>query len=174
MQRLADLFEHHLKDMYSAEKQLTKALPKMAKAATDPKLKKAIENHLNVTEEQLSRIEQIMEEMEISPGRKKCAAMAGLVEEGEELIKEKPDPAVLDAGIIAAAQRVEHYEIAAYGTMCVYAKMLGETKALKLLKMTLDEEEKTDAELSKLAEGGINEAALSAGIDTGMAENDEE
>jgi ferritin-like metal-binding protein YciE len=160
MERLADLFEHHLKDMYSAEKQLTKALPKMAKAASNPKLKRAIENHLRVTEEQLARLEKILDELSISPGRKKCAAMAGLIEEGEELLKEKPEAAVLDAGIIAAAQRVEHYEIAAYGTMCTYAKLLNESSALNLLKKTLDEEERTDKELSTLAESGINEAAI--------------
>ena len=161
MKNLQELFVDQLKDVHNAEKQLVKALPRMAKAATTAALRKAFEDHLAVTREQVARLDAVFEEVGARPGRKKCAAMEGLVQEGEELIAEEPAPEVLDAGLIAAAQRVEHYEIAAYGTLRSYAKVLGHKNAAKLLEKTLKEEEATDQLLSNLAEGGINEKAVS-------------
>src|SRR4051794_31843171 len=161
MKNLQELFVDQLKDVHNAEKQLVRALPRMAKAATTAALRKAFEDHLAVTREQVARLDAVFEEVGARPGRKKCAAMEGLVQEGEELIAEAPAPAVLDAGLIAAAQRVEHYEIAAYGTLRSYAKVLGHKNAVKLLEKTLKEEEATDQLLSNLAEGGINEKAVS-------------
>lgn len=153
---LRDLYIEELRDLYNAETQLTKALPKMAKAATSPELKTAFETHLKETEGQIERLEAIFEELGKSPKGKTCAAMKGLVEEGSELMGEDADPTVMDAGLIAAAQRVEHYEMAGYGTVRTFAKILGETKAAKLLQQTLDEEGKTDKLLSELAESIIN------------------
>jgi ferritin-like metal-binding protein YciE len=161
MKNLQELFVDQLKDVHNAEKQLIKALPRMAKAATTAALRKAFEDHLAVTREQVARLDAVFEEVGARPGRKKCAAMEGLVQEGEELIAEQPAREVLDAGLIAAAQRVEHYEIAAYGTLRSYAKVLGHKNAVKLLEKTLKEEEATDQLLSNLAEGGINEKAVS-------------
>ena len=158
---LGDLFLEQLKDVYNAEKQLVKALPKMAKAASSPELRLAFQDHLAVTKEQVARLDSVFEEVGARPGRKNCAAMEGLVQEGQELIAEEPAPEVLDAGLIAAAQRVEHYEIAAYGTLRSYAKVLGHKNAAKLLEKTLKEEEETDKLLSELAEGGVNEKAVS-------------
>lgn len=158
---LQELFVEQLKDVHSAEKQLTKALPKMAKAASSPKLKNAFTEHLAVTQEHLVRLETIFAELGEKPGGKKCAAMEGLVKEGAELIEQKPVPQVLDAGLIAAAQRVEHYEMAAYGSMRAFARTLGHTGAAKLLEMTFKEEEATDKTLSTLAESGINQQAAS-------------
>jgi ferritin-like metal-binding protein YciE len=151
--------ERKLKDLYSAEKQLLEALPKMAKNAQDPKLKAAFEKHLKETEVQKQRIEQVCEMIGISPGRTKCKAMEGLVEEGEGMIEEDADPDVKDAGLIASAQRVEHYEIAGYGTAAHYAERLGHTAAAKLLRQTLDEEQATDTALNNLAKGYINKKA---------------
>lgn len=158
---LGDLYKEELKDLYSAESQLVAALPKMAKAASSPDLKKAFEAHLEETKVQIQRLEQVFEEIEGSPRGKKCKAMAGLVEEGSELIKEKADfePAVLDAALIGAAQRIEHYEIAAYGTVRTFAQQLGYPKAAKLLQQTLDEESATDEKLTALALSGINQQA---------------
>lgn len=160
METLHDLFVEQLKDLHNAEKQLTKALPKMAKAATSPKLRKAFESHLAQTKGHLKRLEQVFEEIGARPGRKKCVAMEGLVNEGKELLEEDASPEVLDAGLIAAAQRVEHYEIAAYGTLRSYAKLLGHKNAVKLLEKTLKEEEQTDELLTTLAENQINRKAL--------------
>ncbi|MDQ2732513.1 MAG: ferritin-like domain-containing protein [Armatimonadota bacterium] len=160
MESLKDLFVEELKDIYSAETQITKALPKMAKAATTPELKAAFETHLEETKGQIARIEQIFEKLGGSPKGKTCKAMQGLVEEGSELLEEKPDKAVLDAGLIAAAQRVEHYEIAAYGTARTYALELGHKDVAKLLQETLDEEGKTDKLLTKLAESVVNLKAV--------------
>jgi ferritin-like metal-binding protein YciE len=159
LKSLEDLFEHQLKDLYSAEKQLIEALPKMAETATDPGLKKAFETHLEETREQKKRLEQVCELVGISPGRMKCKAMEGLVEEGEEAIDEDATPEVKDAGLIAAAQRIEHYEIAGYGTAAHYAERLGKTEAAQLLAQTLKEEQLTDTKLNKLAKGYINEKA---------------
>ena len=165
MKNLQELFVEQLKDVHNAEKQLVKALPKMAKAATTRALRKAFEDHLAVTKEQVTRLDSVFEEVGARPGRKKCVAMEGLVQEGQELIAEEPAPEVLDAGLIAAAQRVEHYEIAAYGTLRSYAKLLGHENAVKLLEKTLKEEEETDKLLSDLAEGGVNEKAVSPAED---------
>ena len=159
LKTLEDLFHHQLKDLYSAEKQLLEALPKMAKKARDPKLKQAFELHLQETEEQKARLEQVCEMIGISPGRMKCKAMEGLVEEGEETIDENATPEVKDAGLIAAAQRIEHYEIAGYGTAAHYAERLGKTEAAALLSQTLKEEQLADTKLNKLAKGYINQKA---------------
>jgi ferritin-like metal-binding protein YciE len=161
MENLRDLYIDELKDLYSAEKQLLKALPKMAKNATNPELKKAFTNHLAQTETQVERLEQIFQSLEASPRGKKCVGMEGLIEEASELLEEDAVPDVLDAGLISKAQHVEHYEIAGYGTVRTYALTLGEPEHAQLLQQTLDEEEEADQLLSALAEGSINiEAAL--------------
>ena len=157
---LQKLFVEELRDLYSAEKQILKALPKMMKAATAPELKAAFGAHLEETKGQVERLEKIFEELGKSPKGKTCKAMEGLVEEGSELMKEDIEPAVLDAGLIAAAQRVEHYEMAGYGTVRTYAKLLENKTAAKLLQETLDEERATDEKLSTLAEGAINLQAV--------------
>ena len=159
---LRDLYIDELKDLWSAEKQLVKALPKMAKAANDPELTKAFTTHLRQTERQVQRLEQIFEEIGESPRGKKCVGMEGLIEEGSELIKEKPDAEVLDAGLISKAQHVEHYEIAGYGTVRTYAQLLGYDRQAQLLQETLDEEGEADKLLTQLAEGSINLEAASA------------
>src|SRR5882672_7260938 len=156
MNSLQDLFIHDLKDLYNAETQLTKALPKMAKAANDPDLKQAFQTHLAETEMQVQRLEQIFEELDESPKGKKCKAMEGLIEEGKELMEEDAQPAVMDAGLIGAAQKVEHYEIAGYGTVRTYAQMLGNDQAARLLQQTLEEEGNTDKKLNALAMQCIN------------------
>jgi len=158
---LPELYKEELKDLYSAETQLVTALPKMAKAASSLALKQAFETHLEETKGHVKRLEQIFEMLEGSPKGKKCKAMEGLVEEGAELIKEKADfePEALDAGLIGAAQRVEHYEIAAYGTARTFAQQLGDQQAATLLQQTLDEEMAADEKLSALAVGGINQQA---------------
>jgi ferritin-like metal-binding protein YciE len=153
---LENLLIEQLKDLYSAENQLIKALPKMAKAASNPKLRQSFETHLAQTQKQAERLEQIFEELEIRGKGKKCVGMEGLIEEGKELMNEKAEPEVLDAGLIAAAQKVEHYEIAGYGTVRTYAQTLGLDKAAKLLQQTLDEEAETDRKLTELAEASIN------------------
>ncbi|AOB25714.1 YciE/YciF ferroxidase family protein [Bordetella bronchiseptica] len=160
---LQELFIHELSDIYSAEKQLTKALPKMARSAGDPKLAEAFSAHLEETRGQVERIDQIVEGSDLRLKRMKCAAMEGLVEEGKEVMDEIEPGPVLDAALIAAAQKVEHYEIASYGTLCTFAKQLGETKALALLKETLAEEKATDEKLSMLALKQVNAEAAAAG-----------
>ncbi len=157
---LQKLFVEELRDLYSAENQILKALPKMTKAATSPELKAAFEKHLKETEGQVERLETIFEALGEKPKGKTCKAMAGLVEEGSELMKEDIEPAVLDAGLIAAAQRVEHYEMAGYGTVRTYAKLLKNKEAEKLLQATLDEEAATDEALNELAESSINLKAV--------------
>ena len=149
---LRDLFVDELKDLYSAERQLLKALPKMAKAASSTDLKRAFESHLKETEVQVERLDQVFRGLDISPKGKKCKAMEGLVEEGADWIEEDAEPDVMDAGLIAAAQRVEHYEIAGYGCVRTYAQLLGETKAATLLQKTLDEEGAADKKLTQLSE----------------------
>jgi ferritin-like metal-binding protein YciE len=162
---LRDLYIDELKDLYSAEKQLVKALPRMAKAATHPDLKRAFETHLRQTERQVERLDRVFEELGVSPRGKKCIGMEALIEEGQELIREKPDPDVLDAGLISKAQHVEHYEIAGYGTVRTYARQLGKERQAALLQQTLDEEGETDKLLSNLAERSINiEAAEGADV----------
>jgi ferritin-like metal-binding protein YciE len=148
---LADLFLTELKDIYDAEKQILKALPKMAKATESEELRAAIDEHHTVTEKQVERLEQVFEMLGKPARGKKCAAMVGLLKEGSELLKEEAEPAVLDAAIIAAAQKVEHYEIASYGTLATFAKILGYHDAKELLGQTLDEEKETDENLTNLA-----------------------
>jgi ferritin-like metal-binding protein YciE len=156
---LHDLMVHELKDLYSAEKQLVQALPKMARAASSDELRRAVENHLAQTEEHVTRIEQILDSFGESPRGQKCEGMEGLIAEGKTLLNEDADPDVMDAGIIVAAQKVEHYEIATYGAVCEYARMMGHTDALQLLEQTLEEEKNADQLLNQLAEGGINALA---------------
>lgn len=151
METLRDLYVDELKDLYSAETQITKALPKMVKAASSPLLKEAFESHLQETRQQIQRLEQIFEEMNKSPKGKTCAGMKGLLLEGKELMEEDAEADVLDAGLISAAQRVEHYEMAGYGTVRTYAKLLGEQSAVALLDQTLLEEKNADSKLSKVA-----------------------
>jgi len=159
---LQDLFVEELRDLYSAESQLLRALPKMANAASAPQLSKAFQDHLKETEGQVERLETIFMQLGTSAKGKKCKAMEGLVEEGKETIAEDADPAVKDAALIAAAQRVEHYEIAAYGCARTYARLLGREAAADLLQETLDEEGAADKKLTKLAETIINPQAVSA------------
>jgi ferritin-like metal-binding protein YciE len=166
LNNLHDLFVHQVKDLYSAEKQLTAALPKMAKAATNPDLKEAFEVHLEETENHINRLEQIFEELDISARAPKCAAMEGLIKEGKELMAEDAEPHVLDAGLIASAQRVEHYEMAGYGCARTFAEGLGYTKLAKILQQTLDEEGATDKKLTEIAISHINcEAMAGAGAE---------
>ncbi|MFA9438633.1 ferritin-like domain-containing protein [Uliginosibacterium sp. sgz301328] len=160
-QTLNDLFIHELSDIYSAEKQLTKALPKMARAASNPDLVAAFESHLTETQGQVERIDQFVEAAGLKLKRVKCMAMEGLVEEGKEVIDEIEKGAVLDAALIGAAQKVEHYEIASYGTILTFAKQLGLTQALEPLKATMAEEKGADEKLSALAQK-INVEAKSA------------
>ena len=149
---LQDLYIEQLKDLHSAETQLTKALPKMAKAANTPELKSAFTAHLEETKEHLVRLDQIGEKLDQSLGEQTCAAMKGLIEEGAEWMEEDAEPEVMDAGLIAAAQRVEHYEIAGYGTVHNFAELLGEEEAAELLAETLEEEEAADEKLTSLAQ----------------------
>lgn len=154
-ENLDGLYTDLLKDLYSAEKQLVKALPKMAKAAQSSDLQKAFNEHLNQTERQVERIERIFSEMDGSPRGKKCVGMEGLVKEGDEIIKETEKDA-MDAGLIAAAQKVEHYEIASYGTARSWAQRLGHDKAARILQETLDEELRANEKLTKIAESHAN------------------
>jgi ferritin-like metal-binding protein YciE len=156
LETLRDLYIDELKDLYSAENQLVKALPKMAKAASHPELKRAFETHLRQTERQVERLERIFKELDTSPRGKKCVGMEGLIKEGQELMKEKPDPDVLNAGLISKAQHVEHYEIAGYGTVRTYAEQLGMDRQAQLLQQTLDEEAEADKLLSQIAETSVN------------------
>ena len=148
---LRTLWIEEMRDLYNAENQLLKALPKMAKRASTPELKEAFESHLGETQTHVERLEEIFAKLGKKPGGKTCKAMKGLVEEGSEMLKEDGPDSVIDAGIIAAAQRVEHYEIAGYGCVRTYAQLLGEKKAVQLLQQTLDEEGETDKTLTKLA-----------------------
>lgn len=163
MKTLADLLAHELKDLYSAEKQLTKALPKMAKAATSESLQEAFTNHLEETEQQISRLEEVMEMLEVPTRGPKCKAMEGLVEEGKHILEEDMDDDVRDAALIAAAQRVEHYEIAGYGCARTFAEMLGHREVAELLQQTLNEEKSADEKLTQIAMDHINEEAAVGG-----------
>ncbi len=156
---LHDALMDEIMDLYSAEKQLTKALPKMAKKASDPKLKQAFESHLKETEEQISRLEQAFEALDRKPRAKKCEAMAGLLKEGSEVMEEAETDAVRDVMMIAAAQKVEHYEIASYGTVLEWAKQMGHDQVVKILGKTFEEEKAADQKLTKIAEAGVNAAA---------------
>lgn len=159
MESMQDLYLHELKDIYNAEKQILQALPKMAEKASHGELRRAFEEHRAVTEEQVRRLETIFSDLGQSPSGKKCKGMEGLIEEGRELLEEDADPDVRDAALIGAAQRVEHYEIAAYGTARTYAQQLGFDNHVDLLQRTLDEEGDTDKRLTKLAEGRVNREA---------------
>ena len=160
LNKLQDLFLDVLKDTYDAEHQITKALPKLVKAASTPDLKAAFEAHLKQTEGHISRLEKVFELQGKKATRKTCKGMQGLLEEGDELIKEKPEPMVLDAGLIAAAQKVEHYEISAYGTLSAYGNLLKANDAVKLFQQTLHEEKEADEKLTQLAESSINLEAV--------------
>ena len=162
---LQKLFIEELKDVYNAEKQILRALPKMAKAAESPQLQQAFTKHLKETEGHVQRLERIFKELGQAARGKKCKGMEGLLEEGKEVLEEDGDPAVIDAALIASAQRVEHYEIAAYGCLRTYAELLGYSQAAQLLQQTLQEEEAADKKLSQLGESGINEAAFAAGAE---------
>ncbi len=163
MDSLKDLYIDELKDLYNAENQLLKALPKMAKKASAPQLKKAFTDHLAQTKEHVARLEKIFKGLGEKPTGKVCQAMKGLVEEGKEIIEEDGDDSVLDAALIGAAQRVEHYEIAGYGVVRTFAALLGENSASATLQRTLNEEGETDKKLTALAESVIN-------VDAGHAE----
>ena len=157
---LHDLYVDELKDLYNAENQLLKALPKMAKAASAPKLAKAFTDHLEETKGQIERLEKIFKKLDESPKGKTCKAMEGLIEEGKELMEEDAEPTVMDAGLIAAGQRVEHYEMAGYGCVRTFARLLGYKEAAGLLQATLNEEGAADEKLTKLAETVINVEAV--------------
>ena len=160
LETLHDLLIEELKDLYSAENQLIKALPRMARAATSEDLKMAFESHLEETKTQLQRLEAIFERLEVKPGRKKCKAMEGLLEEGKETISEDAEPMVHDAALIAAAQRVEHYEIAAYGCARTFALLVEDQETADLLQESLEEESAADEKLTEVAMSGINQAAV--------------
>ena len=160
LKTLHDLYVDELKDLYNAENQLLKALPKMAKAASDPQLAQAFTDHLEETTGHVDRLEKIFKKLDTSPKGKKCKAMEGLLEEGKDLMAEDAAPSVMDAALIAAAQRVEHYEMAGYGCVRTYARLLGYEEAADLLQETLDEEGTTDKKLTDLAETIINAEAV--------------
>lgn len=161
LKTLDDAFLNELRDLLGAEKKIAKALPRMAKKARNSELKQAFEEHQKQTEEQVSRLEHVFEMLEQKPRAKKCEGMEGILEEGKELMGEDADPEVLDPILIAAAQKVEHYEIAAYGTICTWAEQLDcDREIINLLKQTLSEEKETDQQLTKLAEQRINKQAV--------------
>jgi len=159
---MEELFIHELSDIHSAERQMTKALPRLAKAAESPELSAAFEAHLEETEAQVERLNQVAEVLGIKIKRIKCAAMEGLVEESKDVIDQVKEGPLRDAALIGGAQKAEHYEIAAYGTLCALARQLGYDKAIPLLEATLEEEKATDEKLTILAEGGGNQRAAKA------------
>lgn len=160
IENLQDVFHHQLKDLYSAEQQLLEALPKMANAAATPELTDAFNHHLKQTREHFARLEEVSDICNLGISGENCEAMEGLIDEGEELIGDNKGSDALDAALIAAAQRIEHYEIAAYGSARTYAEHLGFDEAAKILQASLDEEAETDKKLTKLAEEAINKQAL--------------
>jgi ferritin-like metal-binding protein YciE len=157
---LQKLYTNELRDLYNAETQLLKALPKMEKAASSGELKNAFEKHLEQTKSHVERLEQVFEELDEKPKGKTCHGMKGLIEEGSEILKQDGEDSVLDAGIVVAAQKVEHYEIAGYGSVRTFAHLLGQNRAAELLQATLDEESETNEILNKLAESVVNPEAL--------------
>jgi ferritin-like metal-binding protein YciE len=159
LESLKDLYLEQLRDLYSAETQLIDALPKMAEAATAPDLRQAFTSHLGQTREHVARLETIFKKLDEKATGQTCQGMKGLIKEGEEMIKTRGEAEVRDAGLIAAAQRVEHYEIAGYGTVRTYSELLGEQEALKLLEKTLQEEEEADDKLTDIAESHVNAEA---------------
>ncbi len=160
IETLEDLFHHEISDIYNAEKQLTKALPKMAKACYSPELSAAFTKHLAETEEQIKILDQVFELCECKPQRIKCEAMEGLIEEGKGAIEDIEKGPIRDVALICAAQKVEHYEISGYGSLCALATKLGYTKQEKLLRKIQDQEKKTDEALTDLAEGSLNDDAM--------------
>lgn len=156
---LKDLYIHELKDLYSAEKQIIRALPKMARAASNEKLANGFKKHLEETKEHASRLEKLLSRHDQTTRGPKCKGMEGLLKEGEEILEEEADDEVRDAGLISAAQRVEHYEIAGYGTARTYAEILGDKEGAKILQTTLDEEAATDEKLTEVAMTSVNVAA---------------
>jgi ferritin-like metal-binding protein YciE len=160
---LRDLYIEELRDLYDAEQQIIQALPKMAQTASSQELKTAFQQHLEQTRGQVDRLEQIFRKLNTNPQGKKCVGVQGVIREGEQLIKQGGDPETLDAGLIGAAQKVEHYEIAGYGTVRTWARRLGDQEAAQLLQQTLDEEGETDKKLTRLAEAGINQEAAQPG-----------
>ena len=173
LETLSQVMEDELKDLYSAENQLLKALPKMAKRTSTPSLKEAFTSHLKETEGHVKRLQTIGTTLEMKLGGKKCKAMEGLIEEGKEILEEKGEPVLIDAALIGAAQRVEHYEIAAYGTARAMAERLGQTEVASLLQETLDEEGATDKKLTQIAEDEVLVEAGNLGQD-GEEEEEEE
>lgn len=169
---LNDLFVKELRDMYNGEKQLVKALPKMAKKANSPDLQKAIEKHLGETKNQVDRLERAFELLAVSERGPVCKGMKGILEEGSDVLEDAEEPDVSDAGMIASAQKVEHYEIASYGTLREYANVLGHSEIVGLLEKTLEEEKAADLKLSQLAEQGINAMAVNG--DSAEGEEEEE
>ena len=159
--KLQELFEEELKDIYWAEKALTKAIPKMIKKASSKELAQALESHLRETEKQVTRIEEIFSDLGKKPQSKKCEAVDGLIKEAEEIMGDSEDGSMRDAGIISAAQKVEHYEIASYGTLRTFAQTLGLTHSVELLEETLSEEKNADVKLTEIAVASINEQAAS-------------
>jgi ferritin-like metal-binding protein YciE len=172
LKTLEDLYLEELRDIYDAEAQLVKALPTFAKTASSDELRNAFEDHLEQTKEQVGRLEQIFKNNDASVKGKKCKGMAGLIEEGKELAEEDAEPDVLDAGLIAAAQRIEHYEIAVYGCLVTYARLLEKEDDADLLEQSLDEEKETDELLTEIAESTINIEAAGEGEEE--EENEEE
>jgi len=167
---LYDAFLDELRDSYDAEKQLTKALMKLAKASSNPKLRQAFESHLEETQGHIERLEQVFERLDERARGKHCDGIAGIIEEGKSIMDQDFDDTTMDACLIAAGQRAEHYEMAAYGTLVAWARAIGHTEVAKLLQQTLDEEKAADKKLSGLAEGGINQSAA----DAGQSDEDEE
>jgi ferritin-like metal-binding protein YciE len=159
LNHLMDLYVDELRDVYNAEKQLLRALPKMAEKAKHEELRSAFVDHEKMTQEQVKRLDTIFDDLKLPASGKKCVGMEGLIAEGEEMMSEKADPDVLDAAMISAAQRVEHYEIAAYGSLRTYANQLGLSEHARLLQQTLDEEGNTDKLLTRIAERRVNREA---------------
>ena len=170
---LHDAFIEELRDTYDAEKQLIKALPKLAKASASTDLRAAFETHLEETRGHVERLEQVFESLDEKPRGKHCEGIAGIIEEGKSIMEEEFDDATMDACLIAAGQRAEHYEMAAYGTLIAWAQSMGHTEATDLLQEILDEEKAADKKLSSLAEGGINQEAADAAHPEGEEEEDE-
>lgn len=160
MRELKDLFIDEIKDLYNAEKQISKALPQMAKKASSEELKEAFQDHLKETEKQIERLEKIFKELDLAPRGKKCEGIEGIISEGKDMMDEIENPELMDAALIAAAQKVEHYEIASYGTVRTYAELLNMDNAAALLQETLDEEAAADEKLTSLASQGINQEAI--------------
>jgi len=163
MSTLKELYIEELEDIYDAEQQITEALPKMMNAASSPALRSSFEQHLEQTRGQIERLDQILEKLDADKNGKPCKGMRGIIAEGNEVLKEEAAPEVRDAALISAAQRVEHYEMASYGTAVTFARQLGEDQAAQLLEQTLEEEKQTDLKLTKLAESRINKKAEQAG-----------